>query len=50
MQLRQAGPNPRALSPACAAERWGREWALLALAAADNTALCLENYCDGLYQ
>ncbi|PSC73883.1 ABC transporter A family member 2 isoform B [Micractinium conductrix] len=31
-------------------ERWGREWALLALAAADNTALCLENYCDGLYQ
>ncbi len=31
-------------------ERWGRDWALLALAAADNTALCLEHYCDALAQ
>ena len=35
-------PRPRA------GERWGRDWALLALAAADNTALCLEHYCDAL--
>lgn len=41
-------PLPDWLS--CCAERWGRDWALLALAAADNTALCLEHYCDALAQ
>lgn len=34
--------------PPCPAERWGKDWALLALAAADNTALCLEHYGDRL--
>lgn len=43
-----AHPLPNRL-PRCA-ERWGRDWALLALAAADNTALCLEHYCDALAQ
>jgi hypothetical protein len=31
-----------------AGPRWGADWALLAMAAADNTALCLEHYCDTL--
>lgn len=26
--------------------RWTPEWAMMAMAAADNTALCLEHYCD----
>ena len=34
--------------PPSPAERWGKDWALLALAAADNTALCLEHYGDRL--
>ncbi|GAB4821271.1 hypothetical protein N2152v2_008317 [Parachlorella kessleri] len=28
--------------------RWSPQWALLAMAAADNTALCLEHYMDGI--
>ena len=31
-----------------AGERWSADWAQLALAAADNTSLCLEHYADGL--
>jgi len=28
--------------------RWSPQWAQLAMAAADNTALCLEHYMDGI--
>lgn len=41
-------PRPLHTMP-CPAERWGRDWALLALAAAENTALCLEHYCDAIF-
>lgn len=50
--LSQPGPSAahRLTGAVPSAERWGRDWALLALAAADNTALCLEHYCDALAQ
>ncbi|PRW45423.1 Carbohydrate-Binding Module Family 45 [Chlorella sorokiniana] len=49
-ELRQCLDLWRRIQEGGGAERWSRDWALLALAAADNTALCLEHYCDALAQ
>ncbi|KAI3425011.1 hypothetical protein D9Q98_008393 [Chlorella vulgaris] len=47
-ELQQCMATWRRLQEGGGGERWGRDWSLLAMAAADNTALCLEHYCDAL--
>ncbi|KAL4424419.1 hypothetical protein ABPG77_005662 [Micractinium sp. CCAP 211/92] len=49
-ELRQCMALWRRVQEGAGGDRWGRDWSLLAMAAADNTALCLEHYCDSIFR